>query len=509
MAFSPHDGPAGRRRRYLWLLVGGVLSLFATHTNSDIALAAWLYPVFLIHFARTGRPAAALVWLWAISACGVVFWLWRAELSSPPLLLIAVGLGAVQAVPFLLDRLVAPRLAARSVLLSTLVFPAAKVATEFAQSSLSPVGGIYGVLGSTQHEALPLVQVSAVTGVYGVSFLVAWAATVAAHALTAGRAWRTALRAAAASAAVLGCVVLAGGARLAFAPTPTESVRAAGVTLSEASHDTTMSPAFAKYDSLEAIVTADPDQVRRDFAAINDELIDRTVHEARAGADLVVWNESAAFTLETHRDELIDRIREVAREHEVYVEAAMSVYIEQPPYLRNQAVLIAPDGSTAWTYDKAHPIPVLEPYEAGPGETPLHDAPFGRLATAICYDLNFPATMRQAGAGGADIMLLPANEWAAIKKLHAEKAMFRAVENGFSLVRPVGRGISTTVDPYGRTLAAADYFTSGGGSMVVDVPVDGVATVYSRVGDLFAWTCVAATVAGAVLALRPVRRVRR
>ncbi|WP_233515157.1 nitrilase-related carbon-nitrogen hydrolase [Marinitenerispora sediminis] len=485
-----------------------MLSLFATHSGSDIALAAWLYPVFLIHFARTGRPGGAMVWLWAVSTAGVLFWLWRAELSSPPLLLIAVVLGAVQVVPFLVDRLAAPRLAARSVLLSTLVFPAAKVAAEFAQTSLSPVGGIYGVLGSTQHDALPLVQVSAVTGVYGVSFLVAWAAAVAAHALGAGRDWRTGLRAAVACTAVLGCVVLAGGARLALAPTPTESVRAAGVTLSEASYDANMSPAFAKYDSLEAIVSADPDQVRRDFAPINDELIDRTVREARAGADLVVWNESAAFTLEAHRDELLDRVREVAREYGIQVEVGMSVYTERPPYLRNQAVLVTSDGSTAWTYDKAHPIPVLEPYDAGSGETPLHDTAFGRLATAICYDLNFPATMRQAAAGGADIVLLPANEWAAIKKLHAEKAMFRAVEGGFTLVRPVGRGISTTVDPYGRTLAAADYFTSGGGSMVVDVPVEGVRTVYSRVGDLFAWACVAATLAGALLAWRRVPGAR-
>lgn len=179
----------------------------------------------------------------------------------------------------------------------------------------------------------------------------------------------------------------------------------------------------------------------------------------------------------------------------------MSVYTEEAPHIRNQAILLTPAGEVAWTYDKSHPIPVLEPYDAGKGALPMHDAPFGRISTAICYDIDFPATLRQAGAKGVGIVLLPSNEWAGIKKFHAENAVFRAVEGGYALVRPVSRGLSTVVDHQGRSRAAHDYFATGGTAMVASVPTQGVATTYSRVGDVFAWVCLAATAVFAVAAV--------
>jgi hypothetical protein len=36
-----------------------------------------------------------------------------------------------------------------------------------------------------------------------------------------------------------------------------------------------------------------------------------------------------------------------------------------------------------------------------------------------------------------------------------------------------------------------DYFAASDGTMVVQVPIGGVPTLYARTGDLFAWLCVA------------------
>nr|AJW65422.1 apolipoprotein acyltransferase [Nocardiopsis sp. CMB-M0232] len=512
---APEEDPAAPARtgpprpiRYAWLLAGTGLSLFAMQAAWDIPLLAWVYPVLLLLFARTGGLASTLIGLWAATAAAMLGWLLHAELTSPAILLIGLPLAAAQALPFVADRLLAPRLAARSPLLSTLVFPAAKVGVEFAVAAATPLGTIYGVLGATQSANLPLIQVASVTGVYGVSFLVAWAASAAALLWSRGLGDRPARTVAVCCAGVLGIVVVAGGARLVFAPPSSDTVRVAGVTVSERSWNELM-PTFQEYDTLEKLVAADPEEMRARFAAVNDELLASTEREAEAGAEVVLWAESAAFTLEADWDRLVDDIAEVARRNEVYVNAGMSVYTEDSPHIRNVMVMATPEGETAWTYDKSNPIPVLEPYDAGPGVPAVHDAPFGRLSTVICYDADFPGLMRQGGAAGTDIMLVSANTWEGIKEMHARNAVFRAVENGFSLFRQASRGRANAVDHQGRTLATTDYFATGQQTMVAYVPTRGVTTVYAVIGDAFAWLCVAALAAMAAGCLAPFRRPRR
>ncbi len=68
-------------------------------------------------------------------------------------------------------------------------------------------------------------------------------------------------------------------------------------------------------------------------------------------------------------------------------------------------------------------------------------------------------------------------------------ARMRAIENGFSLVRPTGSGILLVTDPLGRTLAWQDTDRPGTHVLVANVPTTRVVTLYSRVGDLFSWLC--------------------
>jgi apolipoprotein N-acyltransferase len=123
------------------------------------------------------------------------------------------------------------------------------------------------------------------------------------------------------------------------------------------------------------------------------------------------------------------------------------------------------------------------------------DISTGRLGSFICYDLDFPSLVLQAGRDRTDLLIVPANDWAAIDPLHTHMSAFRAVENGSNLVRAVSNGRSLAVDFLGRTLAETDYFTGSDHVIVANVPVHGVGTVYAEIGDLFAWICVAALVA--------------
>jgi apolipoprotein N-acyltransferase len=80
----------------------------------------------------------------------------------------------------------------------------------------------------------------------------------------------------------------------------------------------------------------------------------------------------------------------------------------------------------------------------------------------------------------------------------------RAVENGVSLLRPSGDGLSQAVDHQGWVLAAADSFATDKAVFLTSVPAHGVATVYAVIGDSFAYLCIVGllSLAGVVLARR-------
>jgi apolipoprotein N-acyltransferase len=126
----------------------------------------------------------------------------------------------------------------------------------------------------------------------------------------------------------------------------------------------------------------------------------------------------------------------------------------------------------------------------------------------ICFDLDYPGTVRQAGQAGADLLLAPSDDWPAIDPAHSQKAVFRAIENGVALVRQTSQGLSLAVDAEGRVLAAADYFRTDQQVLVAYVPTHGVPTLYAMVGDGFAWLCVGALVVLSGMALRHSRRSR-
>ncbi len=126
---------------------------------------------------------------------------------------------------------------------------------------------------------------------------------------------------------------------------------------------------------------------------------------------------------------------------------------------------------------------------AGPGRLPVAATPFGRLSTALCNDMHFPALIRQAGRHAADILIAPYGENPPFESRAV--AITRAIENGVSLLRPTGRGFSLITDNRGRILGSQDYFASSTGIMIAAIPIHGARTIYSRVGDVFAHLCVA------------------
>ncbi|MFF1542662.1 nitrilase-related carbon-nitrogen hydrolase [Streptomyces sp. NPDC058291] len=483
--------------RYGLLVLGTGTMLFAVGGRWDIAAAAWLFPVFLLRFARLSRVWSGPMWIWSAHIAAAAFWIQESKLGFVPVTVVgAVALAALQTLPFLVDRVLVGRLRPA---VAALVFPAAFAGAEFLISTVTPLGTAYGCLAVTQHDDLPLLQVVSVTGPWGIGFLIGYFASTA-NRIRERPAWRGGL----VYGTVLLTVVLAGGARLAFGPSAGTTVRIAGVSPSRAVTDS-LQATLGRIDGGPADVAAAPAaQVEPAMTAVENDLLAATRREAAAGAEIVIWPEEAVRVQESHAPAAIAAAQDQARRSGIYLEIGVRVYsTAAPAFGRDEALLIDPHGEVLWTYQKAHPIPGSERYTPGDGRVPVADTPYGRIANVICYDADFPALMRTR----ADIMLVPAADWKEYGAAHTAKARLRAVESGYSLVRQDTQGVSAAYDDKGRVLATADYFTTGRQTMVAYVPTRGVTTVYDRIGDAFAWLCLTGLAALATAATaRPRRR---
>jgi apolipoprotein N-acyltransferase len=200
------------------------------------------------------------------------------------------------------------------------------------------------------------------------------------------------------------------------------------------------------------------------------------------------------MVLEEDEGAFIKRATQVARQEQVYLMMGMvTFHLGRSRPVEIKTVLINPSGEVVFTYIKNRLVPGFEASTTLPGDGRIRtaDTPYGRIAAAICYDLDFPDLIRQTGGANTDVLFAPSSDWQTIGPLHFQIAVFRAIENGVYLVRPARWGLSGAVDPYGRTLAVMDHFTSQQRVMVAQVPIEGVRTIYARIGDLFAWLCMA------------------
>jgi apolipoprotein N-acyltransferase len=497
---SNQSGITSDRFSWLWLFIGAALLPFIGF-QTVMPLAAWLAPIFIIRFARTQRSVIALPVIALVSAAASAIAA-RGFFDSLLLNLISPVMGAVVGLlTYGMDRLLAPRL---SGLPRTLVFPTAVIIVDFLMS-FGP-NGTMGMSAYSQYDNLPLIQIVSVTGIWGLSFLMAWCGPVVNELWEHGFESHSARRIGGLFLGVLLAVLAFGNLRLAFTLPASQTVRVAGLAadrnLSHGLNIPSISKIAAGTDELRA-------SVRTETAPQLDDLFTRTRQEAQAGAKIVSWSEAAALVLKEDEPAVLERARAIAQEENIYLQMALVVYLrtDHYPFAENRAIMIDPSGSVVWDYAKTnHPLGDKAIFAPGPGVLPMVNSPFGRLSTVICFDADFPSLIRQAG--GADLLLVPANDWEPVAEFHSRMAIFRAIENGVSMVRPTGNGISLAVDDLGRLRAYnADYFVTGKHTLVTTVPIQGRPTLYSRIGDSFAYLCVAMLIVLlglAVLQRRPV-----
>jgi apolipoprotein N-acyltransferase len=488
------DRPAGSPS-WLWLGIAAVLLLFSNGATT-IPLAAWLAPICMLRFVRghSLKVGLPLAYLLQVGAFSLQF---RGMVLIPGIgyyiFLIVWGIPLV--LPYVVDRLIAHKL---SGLAASLVFPTTWVVTEYAASH-APYGS-WGSAAYSQYGNLPLLQILSITGLWGITFLIGWFAAVC------NWLWEDALESVCARRGAWLCfgtiamVMLLGGARLAFFPPSSPTVRVASIS----ARPVTPLPSAELISRIWQgnATSAESDDFRAWAAAKDNDLLARTEQEMQAGARIVFWSEINAEILKEDEVGFVARGGDLAAKYHAFLGMAVAVHNEgMTPSVENKLILIKPDGHVAWEYNKVRPVPG-DLQILGDGKLRVLDTPYGRVTSIICFDGDFPQVLAQAGTLKADMLLDPSKDWRAIDPWHTQMASFRAIEQGVNLIRQTSDGLSAAFDYQGRRLAAMDHFQTADYAMVSQVPTRGVRTVYSLLGDWFAWVCLAALAVLTALSLR-------
>jgi apolipoprotein N-acyltransferase len=384
--------------------------------------------------------------------------------------------------------------------------PLVWVATELGRTYIL-TGFPWVLLGYSQAEVLPIAQLASLFGVYGVSALVAAVSAAAANIVVAkgSERFRPAV-----VVAVLLVIVGVWGSRRAEAREWTRSGEPVRVGLVQGNVDQGQ-----KWDPALA-------------ASIFANYLQMTRQAIGRGAEFVLWPESSTpFYFEEPRDKAqSDALRALARQSHVPILIG-SDQIEPgvPPKYFNSSFLISADGSTGGVYRKMHLVPFGEyvPFKrllffAAPlveavsdfseGDRPVLLPARGHLiSTSICYEIVYPNLVRQFVTQGSELLTTITNDaWfgrTSAPYQHFEQASMRAIEEGRYLVRSANTGISGIVDPYGHVLNRTDIFQPA--VVVGEARFLQTTTLYTRIGDIFAYASVAAALALVVLSRRRVQ----
>jgi apolipoprotein N-acyltransferase len=431
-------------RQFSWTWLGLLFPFLVSSTwHWAIPIAAWVGATLFLRFLHTqpvrpGLVAGAVLWMAALDFA------WRpfVALSGLTFHSLALLFGLVGFLPFALDRLLARQLHGFR---STLLLPTAWVAAELLIVRGSPFG-TYGSVANTQVAQQYLLQLASLTGMAGITFLIGWVAAVA------NRVWEGGLGEEDGPSLRGGALV---GGALCIALFVWSPVR-----LQTGGRGT-------------AVRVAGVGVTPRDSA------VALLARQADAGARILVTSAFNGFADAADMTGFVGRLKALARNRQAYLFTAL-----RTPDQRLLQVALDTTGAVRWTVDGS---------AAPSGSIRWIDTPYGRVAVAFDAAMGFPQTLRQAGRDQVDLLLVPAGADEP-EPLSTAVATARAVENGFALVRETREGTSVAIDAHGRTVAQ-DAPPQGDGVLSASLPTRGSTTLYSGIGDAFAWTCLAACLA--------------
>ncbi len=394
---------------------------------------------------------------------------------------------------------------------SLIASPFLWVFVEYIRSNIGFMAFSWGLLSHSQHQYPSIIQIAALTGNYGVSFLLVWVNSALA-AMVLLYVHSSSLKYSVRRASIM---VVIGGVL---------------ITLTFLyGHGIISKPITGKGIKV-SVVQGNIAQEKKWESRYADSIIqtyaDLTREASRDEPALIVWPEAATPRAITLDNRLYGQVKNIVANtgtslllgstHQDKIRTERQVRFKYA----NSAFLISPDGKEKdKKYDKIHLLPFGEylPFKEiipwsyigipDPGsytsgqELTVFECSGYRFSVTICWENIFPGLVRDFVNRGAQFLVNITNEaWfgkSAAPYQFLSQSVFRAVENRMYVVRCANTGISCFIDPCGRIVGRVKDQTGE------DVFVQGVLTktilamesktIYTQYGDWFAWLCVLAS----------------
>lgn len=479
-----------QKRNLCLAVISGIVTALAMPAPGWWPLA-WvgMAPLFVAMHDSRPRSAALYGYLYGAAYFGtVLFWLtifgylpWTlGALVASPLFVVLFAAAAARLMP--------GRIGAWGCVL----VPAAWTGMQWLRS-LGPAGFTWGSLAHTQANVPSVIQIGALTGPWGIDFLVcAFNLALARMLCASGKGRFTPVIV----VGVVAAMTIGGGFLvIGSAGTPRGSVKAA-VIQGNLPQEMDITPSYT-------------DDAYYRYKGL-------TARAANDGAQLVVWPETTMpVRLDGAWDKLLSAVAKGCG-----VDCVIGAWdgskdpLETREY--NTAFFYDKTGRRLGAYHKVHLVPYGEyvplrdrmPWlrrygirhvDVLPGN--LHNlvqTRFGKVGVSICFESLFPAISRSEVRDGANVLIVMTNDsWflrTQAARGHLMMSKLRAVENRRYVVRAAATGISTIIDPYGRSLGEVGLFQAG--TVTAGISPLRAKTPYTRFGDVFAYACIAAVMIG-------------
>lgn len=232
--------------------------------------------------------------------------------------------------------------------------------------------------------------------------------------------------------------------------------------------------------------------------------------------DIVIWPETAmpfVFNAEVSANRYVKELPSRANSHLLFG----TIWEDRKGRFYNSAYVLGKDGNVNGIYNKVHLVPFGEytplvrylpflekitaqgaGFASGGGHYPI-STPIGKVGILICYEGVFPHITNTAVAKGAQFLVNLTNDaWyertsAAFQ--HLSFYVFRAVETDRYVLRAANTGISAIIDPRGRIAAKTPLFEER--VLRGNFGLRDSRTPYVRYGDYFilvAWLVLATAI---------------
>lgn len=468
------------------LFLIGLVGLYFSNGRMAIEIMGFIAPVPLILAGRK-LIAAQMKWvkvylLYSIGM-GIVFlfafWKFTSMSVMDPLFWIPFFLGFWMSLPYIADFFFHQD---KKGILPDLAFPVTYVIIEWLYVTFSPMGST-GSIAYGQGHFLVLLQLLSITGIYGITFVVSWFASSVATVIEDRFKTKTSLWAIVSYGIVFSLVMLFGVIRLGSQQTG-ETIQVSGI---------------SAYDlrSLETKALWHQASERTDaFESFSEETYKHlealTRKEAKEGSKVVVWAELSPWLTDDKVDEYKEKMSALAKETGIYLVVSPYVFPDKEGAKGlNEAILILPDGKMALNHIK-YGGAIFDHIIEGNKRLQGLDTEYGRMSVAICWDADFPDVMRQTGRLGVDMLFSPAADWKEITPIHSRNLYYRGIENGVNVIRETASGQSLISDAKGRIVKEKSSFEVPDANEWIirgEMPTKGCQTIYSHIGDVFAYLC--------------------